>query len=172
MIKLLNKDFINNFIGLSSMNLMALMVPLVTMPILSKSLGMESYGVFLLLLSINAFGQSFVNYSFGVIAVRELSIIKNSMKKKSLLYSEILSSQVFLAILYLAVVTLLASFDVFYLGVGQVVLYTFPVVVSNVLFSLWFHQGISETKFVAFLNIFARVSFIIYCLFFLGGRIV
>ncbi|TKF25917.1 lipopolysaccharide biosynthesis protein [Vibrio kanaloae] len=168
--KLINKDFINNFIGLSSMNLMALIVPLVTMPILSKSLGMELYGIFLLLLSINAFGQSFVNYSFGVVAVREISVIKDDVKSRSLLYSEIFSSQVLLSIIYLAFVTLLAYFDLIYLNVEQVFFYSYPVIISNVLFSLWFHQGVSETKVVAFLNILARLSFIIYCLFFVVSK--
>jgi len=168
--KLLNKDFFNNFIGLSSMNLMALLVPLVTMPILSKSLGIDTYGIFLLLLTINGFGQSFVSYSFGIIAVRELSAKKNIANEQNKIFSEIFSSQCLLAILYMSIILFISSFDVFYLSVQDVFFYSTPVVASHIFFSIWFHQAVSEVKFVAFLNISARIIFVIYCVFFVVSK--
>ncbi|MFA0203965.1 oligosaccharide flippase family protein [Vibrio breoganii] len=167
--KLINADFLNNFMGLSSMNLVALIVPLITMPTLTSNLGMESYGVFMLLLAINGFGQGFIGFSFGITAVRDLAKNKNNNTYTSSIYSQITFSQLLLTIVYIIPVIIFAYFDAFYLNAFDILMFSYPVLLSNVFFAIWFHQGISRTKSVVVCNIVARAVFVLYSLFFVNS---
>ncbi|HEI8991969.1 TPA: oligosaccharide flippase family protein, partial [Proteus mirabilis] len=67
------KEILSNLVSLSSINILGILIPIITMPILSRSLGIDTYGEYLLFMTILIFGHTITDYSVQYIGVRQAS---------------------------------------------------------------------------------------------------
>lgn len=67
------KEIAKNFIGFGVIDLIGLVIPIVTMPLLTRTLGATSYGIYLLILTVLYFGHTIIDYGTHYTSVRELS---------------------------------------------------------------------------------------------------
>ena len=66
------KQFFSNLLGIGLIDGLNLLIPLLTIPILSRVFGPSEYGVYLLILTIVTFGYTFIDYSSNYVGVRKL----------------------------------------------------------------------------------------------------
>ncbi|UDQ78777.1 oligosaccharide flippase family protein [Erwinia rhapontici] len=84
----MKKEFLRNFAGLASSNLINLLIPLVTMPYLSRVLGSDSYGVVLLFSSVTIFTMIITDYSTNITGVRDCAEALGDHDKIRLVYEK------------------------------------------------------------------------------------
>ena len=82
-----NKKLISNFLSLAVLRGFDLIIPLVTLPYLLKTIGIELYGELAFALSMAMYFGSIIQYGFGVTAVREISLFRGDKAKISNIYS-------------------------------------------------------------------------------------
>jgi PST family polysaccharide transporter len=148
---------VKNFTSLSILQITNYMFPLITLPYLVRILGPEKYGLVNFAMAFTAYFVTICDYGFNLSVTKQISIFRNDKLK----INEIFSSVIVLKILFgiLSAIILLAitfSFTRFSAD-ANVFLLSFGIVIGNILFPVWFYQGIENMKFITIITFFSRL---------------
>lgn len=161
-----NRRLISNFMSLSSLRGLEMLLPLITLPYLVRVLGLEKYGMLAFALSLATYSTAFIQYGFNITAVRELARANTNDKQLSKTVSITLTITASFAItaffLLMAVVICVERFKL------EFWLYTFSFlfIITQALFPVWFFQGMAEMKYAAIVNVLSKVVAVCGILFF------
>lgn len=135
------KRLLENFISLGALQIVSYVMPLISLPYLSRVLGVEKFG---LVFFVFAFMQYFImltDYGFGLSATREIAV--NRHNKNNL--SNIFSAVTFIKFILLIVSFVLLCAMVFFIPKLRenwlVFMLSFLMVVGNAIYPVWFFQG-------------------------------
>lgn len=155
------KKLLTNFIALSSIQGLNIILPLITMPYLFKVLGVEKFGLIAFSYSLITFFNVIVDYGFELSGTRDVALNKNDKKELIKIYSRIqLSKFILLIFSFILLSSLILSFDRF-AQEWQLYYLTFLFVIGNTIFPVWLFQGIEEMKYISYLNLFSKLFFTI-----------
>ncbi|MGI6483834.1 MAG: flippase [Methanobacterium sp.] len=162
---------IENFFSLSALQVVGYVLPLITLPYLVRVLGVEKYGLVAFATSFAAYFLILTDYGFNLSANREISINRNDKQQVSQIFSAVMIIKALLLLVsFTLLITIVLSFDKFTSN-WQVYIFAFGMVVGNVLFPVWFFQGMEKMKYSTSLNIIAQVIFTIAIFIFIRGEV-
>lgn len=158
------KTILSNFLSLSTLQMFNYILPLITLPYIIRVVGIDYFGIIAFALAIVTYFQIIVNYGFNLTATRDISKNKESIDKISEIFSVVMIVKTVLFILSTIVFIALILFIDKFQKNWEIYLYTFLMIPGQLLFPMWFFQGIEKMKYVTYLNIVARLFFTV-CLF-------
>lgn len=165
--KLRNKDartLIENFISLSAIQLIGMILPLITLPYVLRVLGFEKYGVIVFSASLIAYFQSLTDFSFRITAVRDVAMFRNSSSKLNLIYSKVIWIKgIFLLLSLLIIAGIVLCVPSFY-EYKFIYALSSLMLIGYALFPEWFFQGIEKMRYITYLNLGIKAFFTI-CIF-------
>ncbi|WP_421289527.1 oligosaccharide flippase family protein [Aeromonas veronii] len=136
------KEIIKNIFSFGSIDILGLLIPIVTMPILTRGLGPSQYGIYMLLLTIFYFGHTIIDYGTQFTSVRTLAKQRDNPEEIRRIYQDTQGLRLFLCLLYAIGAILYSLFLSFDNAVLYTVLGSLTYLFGYALTPLWFYQGI------------------------------
>lgn len=150
-------EFLKNFMGLASSNLINMIIPLLSMPYLSRVLGASSYGEVLIFSSITIFMMIIIDYSTNITGVRDCAESLGDADRLISVYERYQNTRMIMGVLFMPI---LIIYCFFYIPGVSIALSTEIIVISAVGYYLsapWYHQGTSTLNVFSAINILCRV---------------
>lgn len=154
-----NKILLSSFISLSALQGVNLILPLILLPYLVRTLGMELYGLIAFSTAFVFYFQVITDYGFNLTATREIAIHRNNQPKIIEIYNSVMIIKSFLLIACFIIMTIIVfsfkilrdNYEIYYL--------TYGIVIGNVLLPTWLFQGMEKMEYMTILNFISKVSF-------------
>lgn len=159
-----NEDFrriSENILSLFSLQSLNYILPLLTFPYLTRVLGPENYGLIAFAAAFIGFFQLLTDYGFNLSATREISVNRQDKEKVSTIFSSVMITKTLLTIISLFLILVIVfSFDKFR-SEWLLYIFTFGLVIGNLLLPSWFFQGMEKMRYISILNIITALIFTI-----------
>lgn len=130
--------------------------PLLVLSYLLKTLGVQQFGNYALVLAVVAYLQIIADYGFSFSSSRAISQNREDVN----LISEIYFSTIIIKIIISIVLFLMVCVTLYILSIDKElatgIVYGYFIVLGNTFQSQWFYQGIEKLKIVALLNLISR----------------
>jgi len=161
------KKIIENFLSLSLIRVADFLLPLIVLPYLITVLGVEKFGLTAFAAALVNYFLNITQYGFSLSAVRDLSKNQDNPQRLEEIYNSVINTKFFLLILSALVFALLIiivpSFSEYYL----LYVFSFGLVIGDVLFPKWFFQGVEQMRFITLINILFKLTFLILVFLFI-----
>lgn len=156
-----NKSVLTNFSYLSILQILYIVFPLITYPYTLRIIGLELNGVVIFAQAIVAYISIIISFGFNITGVRDIAENKNDDKKISEIISSIYSVRFIIwltcLVIYLLVIThiqLSSDFIIVYF-------FAFFISLNELLFPVWYFQGIEKMEFITIINVGVRLLFVV-----------
>lgn len=153
-----------NVISLSLLQVANYLLPLILLPYLVRVLEPEKYGLVMFALAFIQYFVILTDYGFNLSATRAISVHRENMQKVSEIFSAVISiKSLILIFCFLMMAIIVTLFDKFSREMAIYYL-TFGIVIGNMLFPVWFFQGMEKMRYITILTVLAKAIFTL-CIF-------
>lgn len=155
-----------NFISLALLQGVNYLLPLLSFPFLFRVLGVERWGLVTFGYSLMQYFVMFTDFGFNLSATKYISEHRNDLQKiNSYLNSAMIGRFILCGISLAILLALISYFDKFSTESIFYLMY-FGIILGNVMFPMWFFQGMENMKYITVFNIVAKsLSFIPFFIF-------
>src|SRR5690606_384883 len=165
-----SKVLVSNFLSLSVLQGLNIILPLLTIPFIIKTAELDSFGLISYAAALALFFIVFVEYGFNTITTRDISLHSDNTEETERIYSEVLTSKLFLllissvvfSILILSVNSFRENYDIYFLSFLGIIGYT--------IFPIWLFHGLQKMKYITYINVFFKSIFTICIFIFLKDK--
>jgi polysaccharide transporter, PST family len=157
-----NKNILNNIFSLLILQGSKYIIPIILLPYLVRTLGIESFGLLAFITATINILRGIVSYGFDFSGTKQISIERDNNKKISEIFNSIIFAKLFISILsffvlcimYLFIDKVQENFIIFVFG--------FLIIFGEVIFPTWFFQGIEKMKIITYLTIIYKSIFMLF----------
>ncbi|MDR1500672.1 MAG: oligosaccharide flippase family protein [Tannerellaceae bacterium] len=159
--RLLKKPMVQNFASLVLLQGVNYLLPLLTFPFLFRMLGVERFGLVSFGYTLTQFFVMFTDFGFNLSATRFISVNRDNTGLINRYLNSACICRFILTVAGFAILLLLTSLsDRFHREATFYISY-FGIVIGNMMFPMWYFQGMEKMKYITAFNIIAKsVSFI------------
>lgn len=156
------KSLIENFLSLSILQGVNMVLPLITLPYLVRVLEVGNFGLVNYSLAIIGYFNILVSFGFELSATKQVSLNRENNLKLSEIFSAVTCIKTTLFLISLIILTLFVLF-IDSLNEHTLLYYTtFGIVLGNILFPTWFFQGVEKMKYITIITVIIRALFTIF----------
>ena len=134
-------------------------MPLLTIPYLIRVIGTEKFGVVSFIQALQYFFIIIVDYGFSVTAIKKISLAKEDSQELSRIFNLTLSTKFALGGLSFLILSVLIITIPKFNNEMTACFLGFSIVIGQMLFPMWFYQGMEEMKFITYFNLVAKTIF-------------
>ena len=152
---------LENFLSLSILNALNVLLPLVTLPYILHTVGKANYGVYSYVYVVLQYVILFSTYGFNFSATKQIAQCRDDVQAVSRIYNAVIACKGIIAVL-LSALLLLFSRLVFKDDVGVLMFfYGLGMVVGDIFTPVWLFQGMEKMKYMTIVNASSKILFTI-----------
>lgn len=164
------KHLIENFLSLSVLRGVNILLPLISFPYLLRVIGPSNFGIVAFVQAYIEISMVFLNYGFNFSATKEVSLNRSNLKYVSELFWAVIFFKFILLLLNGVVLFFLyLSFNKFHNNIIMF-LFSLGILLGNILIPIWFFQGIEKMKYIMLVNIIPKTFFTIMIFIFINNE--
>jgi len=152
---------VKNFLALSTLQLINLVLPFITLPYLTRVLGVSNYGVVVMVYSIMQLLSVVCDYGFNLSATKEISLFRNNISKVNTIFSSVLIIKAGLLTISLLILVILTTYVPAIAANKMAYLMGFGIVIGQTLTPVWLFQGMENMKYITLVNLVSKSLFTI-----------
>ncbi len=161
---------VENFFSLSALNAISFLVPLITVPYLTRVLGPEKFGLVSFGLVVMQYFIILTSFGFAFSATQQISIHRENRKKVSEIFSAVIAFKLALtivsALILLVLIITVNQFSKDYL----VFVFSFGIVIGDALLPIWLFQGMEKMRFITLVNFVSKLLFTLLIFVFVRSK--
>lgn len=167
---LFSLNTLKNLSYMSLFQVLNLVVPFFTYPYLLKILGFETFGKVIYAQVLVSFCLLLVNFGFNISGAKEASIYRFDKNKIAEIFSSILFIKSFLSVV--SICFLLIYLYIFIDDSEFILLVVISIwpVIYDIIFPIWYFQGIDRLKYVSFVNLLMKLCFLVLTFIFITEK--
>jgi O-antigen/teichoic acid export membrane protein len=154
-----SKVLISNFISLSVLQVLNYLLPLITLPYLTRTIGAELFGVLAIAAAIIVYFQTFVDFGFDYTATREIANSQKDIASVSKIFWTVTFAKTILMVISFIVLAILMAVIPYLREHYLIIFLTFLLIPGRILFPEWFFQGMERMKYITILNVISKAIF-------------
>lgn len=153
------KVLASNFGYLMLLQIAGYMFPLITIPYLARTIGVEGFGKIAFAAAVVIWFQTISDWGFSYTATRDIARNRENPKKVSEIFSNVFWARI--ALMSLSFVILLIAINtIAYFKENQtILLISFLLVPGHILFPEWFFQAMEKMRYITILNLMSKAFF-------------
>jgi len=151
----------DNFLSLVVLQGINYLVPLIVFPYLVRVLGIDGFGLYSFIFAVTMYGVMLSDYGFDLSATRLVSLHTNNTSKLNEIFSTVMVIKAGISFLYLLLLSFLIFFVDKFSKDASMYFISFGLVIGQVLFPIWFFQGMEKMRYITILNALAKFIFTI-----------
>ena len=159
-----NKDaraLMSNFVWLSVLKVIGYIFPLITLPYLSRVIGVEGFGEIAFASSIIVFIETFADFGFNYTATRDIARIRSDVGTISTIFTNVFWTKILLMIVGFLILCILVYFIPSLYDKRLLLFITFLYIPGHIIFPDWFFQAMEKMKYITILNVLSKAIFTI-----------
>ena len=164
------KVLMENFAYLSLLQIAGYVFPLLTLPYLSRVIGVEGFGKIAFASGIMVWIQTIADWGFNFTATRDVAKNREDKEKVSEIFSNVLWARCMLMVVSLAVLSVLVLFIPKFRENAAVIFVTFLMIPGHVMFPDWFFQAMERMKYITVLNLLSKLLFTVAVFVFIKDK--
>lgn len=158
-----------NALSLTILQIANFATPLLTLPYLTRTLGLEVFGLNVMVQAILQYFILFTGWGFSLSATKKLAVLKNNKEKINEIYSATWAAQWLL--LLISILIIVASTHLFSSLERNSALYYWGLanVLGSVLLPVWLLQGLEKMAIIATVQVISRIAALPFYFFIIKG---
>jgi polysaccharide transporter, PST family len=156
-----------NFVSLFFLQVTNFILPLLVVPYLVQSLGIEKFGMVSFAQTLMSFFVIITDYGFNLSATREIALYKADIKKIASIYNNVFTTRIFLCLCSFLILLILIAAVPRFRENGLLFIMSFGITIGYVLQPIWFFQGMEDMKYITYLNLLAKILFTVLIFIFI-----
>lgn len=152
---------VKNFSYLSILQIFTLLAPFITYPYLLRVLGYETYGKIIFAQAISTNLSILINFGFNVSGTNNVVNSRENRKELSKIISSIFTIKFMIWLLCLFIYITIIEFVPALRKDSYLYIISFFITFNDLLFPIWFFQGIEKMKYITFINVLVRLLFVL-----------
>lgn len=147
---------LKNGIWLSILQVFNTVIPMITLPHITRILGAEEYGLFSISLNWIIYLQILVEFGFGLTGARKVATITDEKELQNV-FNSIVTSRIVLTVISIVIMHIIAI--VFQISIKRYIcmLILFVMIIGTTFQLTWLFQGKQDMKFITIVNAIARI---------------
>lgn len=165
-----SKSLKSNLLSLGVIQIANFIMPLISVPIISRIMGPEKFGAVNLVGAIIMYLNVFIGYGFNLTATRQILTDPDNLQHRSKVFSEVFFSQCLLFFVSIFIYSGLLLTVPSLAMEKKMAFFAFIFCISSVLTQNWIFQAMQDLPKVAVLNLFGKVIYLFSVLYFITAR--
>lgn len=148
---------LNNILSLAFLQGANYLLPLITLPFLVRTLGIDAFGRLSFGLAIAQYFVILTEYGFNLSATRAVAMRQENKKEVSIIFWSVVSCKLLLCCLGLVLIIICSNYFTSLKVIQPILFATYLLVLGNVLFPVWLFQGMEAMWHVTIASVIAKL---------------